>query len=193
MSAGSRTQFTDEAKLERLKRSGHRDHWRPPMEQIFFDDVPWSPEPPNGREGVMVLRTHDPHPHESELTRRARWAAQADAELRAKTVGTPRTLATEVYNTECRWIFRYNYPGLALRATEDVSLTCPLWDSTEQPCYFKTNDLRLIGEHFRQFPLHEAAGTVKINRCLIRFEGEEPQLSAAEQVVLISPHPATLG
>ena len=188
--AGSRTQYTDEAKIERLKRSGHRDHWQAPMALIFMDE---HTGPPIGHEEVMVLRTHDPQSQEPELTRRARWAAKSDAELRAKTVGTKRTLATEVYNAECRKIFRFNYPGLALRITEDVSLSCPLGDSTTQPCHFKTNDLRLIREHFNQFPLHETAGTVKMNRCYIRYEGEERQLSAAEQVVLINPHPATLG
>ena len=193
MSAGSRTPGADEPSREWLRGSGHRDHWRPPMAQISLDDAPWRPEPPNGRDGCVMLRTYDPDPHESELTRRARWAAQADAELRAGTVGTPRTFATEVYNKEGRWLFRYNYPGLALLATKDVCLACPLRDSIEQPCNFKTNDLRLIGEHFRQCPLHEAAGKVKVNRCLIRFQGEEPQLSAAEQVVIIGPHPATPG
>ena len=193
MSTGGRLLGADEAARERGRSSGHRDYWRPPMAQISLDDVPWGPERPDRGVGCLMLRTYDPDPHESELTRRARWAAQQDAELRAGSVGTPRTFAAEVYNTECRWIFRINYPGLALRATEDVCLSCPLRDSTEQPCNFKTNDLRLIAEHFRQFPLHEAAGKVTVNRCLIRFQGEEPQLSAAEQVVFIGPHPATPG
>ena len=113
MNTGSRALVAEEAQDQAWTRSsGHRDYWRAPMALIPLVDAPARPD--RGLQ-CMMLRTYDPDPHESEVTRRARWSAQQDDELRAGSMGTPRTLATEVCNAECRYLFRCNYPGVGLR------------------------------------------------------------------------------
>ena len=68
---------------------------------------------------------------------------------------------------------------------------CPQREHPTYPCNFHSNDLSLVDEHFRQYP-HHRVGRVKVNRCIIRYEGEEAQLAAAEQHVFIGPDPAGL-
>jgi len=176
--------------LALLRRSGHRDYWHAPMARIPMTDGPVRAK--HARPQCMLLRSNDPYFHEPEVTHRARWQAKQDDELREGSLGTPRTAATEAYAAECRFLVQYNYPGLDLSATDDVLMFCPQREHPTRSCNFKTNDLRLLDEHFRQYPPHQA-GRVALNRCKIRYQGEEPQPGAAERVVFIGPDPATLG
>ena len=141
--------------------------------------------------GCLMMRSSDPHFHEPEMTRRARWQAKQNDELRDKSLPTPRTAATEAYAAECRAMIRLHYPGLDLEPHEDVLMFCPLREHPAHPCAFNTNDLRLVDEHFRQYP-HHRSGKVKLNRCHIRYAGEAAQSSENEQHVFVGPNPAGL-
>ena len=167
----------------------HIAAWHPPMAKCPLVGPRTQGAPRDV--GCLMLRSSDPHFHEPEQTRRARWQAKQNDELRDGSLSTPRTAATEAYAAECRAQIRLRYPGLDLDPMDDVLMFCPQRDHPAHPCNFHSNDLRLVDEHFSQNP-HHRVGKVKVNRCIIRYEGEEAQLPAAAQHVFIGPDPISL-
>ena len=103
----------------------------------------------------------------------------------------PRTPAAGAAAADCRAEIRLRYHGLRLESHEDVLMFCLMREHPISPCAFNTNDVRLVGEHFRQNP-HHHCGTVKLNRCNIRYAGETAQSSEMEQHVFIGPDPSLL-
>ena len=105
-----------------------------------------------------------------------------------------RTAAADAAAAECRAQLHEAYPGLRTPPDQDLLLLCPVMERYTPfavPCKFKTNDLRALRQHFRQFPQHQR-GRVPVRFLRITYDGDESQVAEHERHVIIGPHPQDL-